>query len=149
MQTPLLTNMSADLARLQDALDAAQRQGRAAFDRLFESPPEGLTVHEINLERRIVRASSRHQTVLGYRPDEMVGQPAASFIVLHDSAERAMDKKLSGTQELKPFVRAFKRADGRPVTMLLLDRHIRDADGKVIGIRTVLTEIPPQAALGS
>jgi hypothetical protein len=52
-----------------------------------------------------------------------------------------MDKKLAGAQQLKPFVRAIKRVDGSAVTMLLLDRYIRDAGGKVVGIRTVLTPL--------
>jgi PAS domain S-box-containing protein len=144
----MFTKMSADLVRFQEALAEADRQGRAAFDRLFDSPPEGLTVHEIDLHKVIVRVSARHQVILGYRPEEMVGQPAASFIVLHDTAERAMDQKLSGTKELKPFIRAFKKGDGRPLTMLLLDRFIFDAGGKIAGMRTVLAPVPPDAARG-
>jgi hypothetical protein len=59
-----------------------------------------------------------------------------------------MDQKLSGQRQLMPFVRAFKKADGRPVTLLLLDRHLVEPSGKVVGIRTVLTEIPPEVVIG-
>jgi hypothetical protein len=59
-----------------------------------------------------------------------------------------MDQKLSGAKELKAFVRAFKRPDGRPITMLLLDRYILDGGGRVIGMRTVLGPISADAARG-
>jgi hypothetical protein len=69
MQGPLLAKLSTDLARFQDDLENAHRQGRAAFDRLFDAPPEGLTVHEIDTHKVIVRASAQHFAVLGYRPE--------------------------------------------------------------------------------
>jgi hypothetical protein len=67
----------------------------------------------------------------------MVGRPVWEFIVMQEVAQRAMDRKLSGTVELKPFVRTFLRADGSPVPMVLLDRHRKDVQGSIVGIRTV------------
>lgn len=148
MQRPLLDTRSSDLVTFQDALDAALQQGRAAYDALFDSPPAGLSVHEIDLHRIMVKVSRGHQSLLGYPSESMVGQPVSTFIVLQETAERAMDQKLSGQRQLMPFVRAFKRADGRPVTLLLLDRHLVESSGKVVGIRTVLTEIPPEVVIG-
>jgi PAS domain S-box-containing protein len=97
----------------------------------------------------IVRVSPAHERLLGYPPEAMVGRPAADFIVLQESGERAMDQKLAGTRELKPFVRAFKRADGSSVTMLLLDRRLHDRDGNLVGMRTVMTPMAPEVVSGS
>jgi hypothetical protein len=46
---------------------------------------------------------------------------------------------VTGAKELKPFMRTFKRADGSAVPMILLDRHIKDKNGRVMGLRTAMT----------
>jgi hypothetical protein len=79
----------------------------------------------------------------------MKGQPASSFVILRESSEMAMSRKLSGTGALEPYVRAFLKADGSAATMLLIDRRILDAAGKVSGICTVLTAMPSPPATGS
>jgi hypothetical protein len=37
-------------------------------------------------------------------------------------------------------VRTFKRKDGTPISLVLLDRYMKDAKGAVIGLRTVLAK---------
>ena len=50
---------------------------------------------------------------------------------MQGASQRAIEKKLSGEKELKPFVRTFHRkADGTGVALLVLDRLIRDAHGR-------------------
>ena len=61
----------------------------------------------------------------------------------------AMSRKLSGSGALEPYVRAFLKADGSAVTLLLIDRRRLDAAGKVLGICTVLTPMPSSPATGS
>ena len=63
------------------------------------------------------------------------------FIVMRETSERAIDKKLTGAAALKSFVRSFVRADGSSITLLLLDRHLKDASGKAIGLRTVYAPV--------
>jgi len=38
-------------------------------------------------------------------------------------------------------VRSFKKADGTAIPLLLADRHIRDAQGEIVGLRTAMTEV--------
>ncbi len=135
----------ATLTAYQDRLEEAWGQGPEAYQKAFLHPPAGVAAHEIDREMMITRVNPAELQLLGYREDEMLAQPAWQFIVMEGVSQRAMDKKLSGETELKPFVRAFKRADGSAVTMLLLDRHLRDARGRVVGIRTVFTEFDPSA----
>jgi PAS domain S-box-containing protein len=148
MSSTILDSKAAELERFQSALDGALSRGRTDYDALFDSPPEGLSAHEIDLGRTLVRVSKAHTRLLGYPPELMVGRPASTFIILKETSERAMDHKLAGRRQLKPFVRAFRKADGTAVTLLLLDRHVAGDAGAVIGIRTVLTPIPAEVVVG-
>lgn len=80
--------------------------------------------------------------LLGYRENQMVGRPGWEFVVMQGVSQRSIEKKLSGEKELKPFVRTFQKADGTGVALLVLDRLIRDAQGKARGIRTALMLAP-------
>lgn len=147
MKNPTLEARSAELYRFQDALDAARAKGTAAYDTLFNAPPDGLSVHEISAEKVLVRVSPAHERLLGYKPAEMVGRPVASFVILKEASEMAMSRKLSSSGRLEPFARAYRRADGSGVTLLLLDRHILDAAGRVAGMRTVVALMPSAPGL--
>jgi PAS domain S-box-containing protein len=80
--------------------------------------------------------------IFGYSEAQMLGKRATEFIVMQETAQRAIEQKVSGAKELKPFMRTFKRADGTPLPMILLDRHMKDKDGRVVGLRTVMTPAP-------
>lgn len=139
-QEPTKDEAIARLQAYQDRLDAAREQGRRAYDKLFDEAPEGVGLHEIDLAKTVTRVNARELELLGYRREEVVGQHCTKFVVMHEVSERATVKKLAG-EGLKPFVRAFLRADGSSVTMALVERYLRSADGKIVGIRTALTPI--------
>ena len=125
----------------QDRLEKAVATGRAAYDAAFDDPPSGVGAHEIDLSMVLKRVNSGELAILGYTREQMVGRHVTDIIVMEEASKRAIEKKFAGTLELKPFVRTFRRSDGTPVTLLLLDRHLKDAQGRVVGIRTVLTEV--------
>ncbi|MBK8594585.1 MAG: PAS domain S-box protein [Holophagales bacterium] len=149
MMNTILESKSAELSRFQDALDAARAKGPGPYDALFNAPPEGMSVHEINADKILTRVSPAHERLLGYPSERMTGQPASSFVILRESSEMAMSRKLSGSGALEPYVRAFLKADGSAVTLLLIDRRKLDAAGKVLGICTVLTPMPSPPATGT
>ena len=129
------------LTGVQDRLDAASRQGPDRYrDALAEASP-GVCVHELSDEAKIVRVNAEETKVLGYREDQLVGHHPWEFIVMNEVSQRAIAQKLTGAKELKPFVRTFRHANGRAMTMLLVDRHIVDDHGKIVGLRTAFTEI--------
>jgi len=121
-------------------LEAALKEGRYAYDRLFDEAPEGIGLHEIDLEKNVTRVNQRELELLGYSREQIVGQHCTRFVVMHEVSERATTKKLAG-EGLKPFVRAFLKADGTSLTVALVERYRRDASGKIIGIRTALAPI--------
>jgi PAS domain S-box-containing protein len=132
-------------ARLREhlvELEQAQAKGPARFRDVFERPPAGIGVHELDDQGIITRVSAEELRLLGYRESQMVGRPAWEFVVMQGVSQRSVEKKLSGEKELKAFVRTFQKADGTGVAMLVLDRLIKDAHGKARGIRTAIMLAP-------
>ena len=132
-------------ARLRDhlvELEQAQAQGPARFRDVFERPPAGIGVHELDDQGVITRVNAEELRLLGYSEGQMVGRPGWEFVVMQGASQRSIEKKLSGEKELKPFVRTFQKADGTGVALLVLDRLIRDAHGRARGIRTAVMLAP-------
>ncbi len=130
----------AALEAYQDRLDQALKEGVRAYEQAFNNPPPELWVHEIDSEKRIVRVSPAELRALGYTEKQMLGQPAFNFIVMQETSQRAIEQKLAGAKELKPFVRTFKKADGTPIPLILFDRHIKDKHGRILGLRTAFAK---------
>jgi len=144
MAPPTLTREEA-IARMQayqDALAQAFARGRAHYDEIFEKPPGRIAAHEIDANKLITRVNRLELELLGYREDQMVGKPVLDFIVMREVAKRAVEKKLTDAGEIKPFVRSYVRADGSAIPMLIVDRHRKDATGRILGMRTVMMETP-------
>jgi PAS domain S-box-containing protein len=128
-----------------DLLERMQKEGPLRFKEAFERSPPGVGVHELDREMRVVRVSPEELRLLGYRAEDIVGRIVWEIIVMQDNARRAIEQKLKGERELKPFVRSFKKADGTAIPLLLADRHIRDARGEIVGLRTAMTEVKQDA----
>ena len=124
-----------------DQLDRIQKEGPLRFKEVFDKSPSGVGVHELDAAMKVVRVNPEELRLLGYRQEEMVGRQVWEIIVMQDAARRAIEQKLRGERELKPFVRSFRKADGTAIPLLLADRHIRDARGEIVGLRTAMTEI--------
>lgn len=129
------------LARYQDELDRAAAEGLRRYEQVFEGPPPGLGAHEIDADKVYRRVNPGALAILGYEREDLVGKPVVRFIVMTETAGRAIEKKLSGLSELRPFVRTFVRKDGHSITLLLLDRHLKDPQGRIVGIRTVFAPV--------
>jgi PAS domain S-box-containing protein len=132
------------IVRLQEyaeKIEQARKQGADKVDALIDGAPEGIGVHEIDNQKVILRVSPSELRLLGYRSKvEMVGKPVWKFVVMQETAQRSIDKKMSGSIELKPFVRTYARADGTPIRLVIVDRFIYDGTGAVTGICTVIAE---------
>ena len=128
-----------------DELDRRQKEGPLRLREGFEKSPPGVGVHELDTGMRVVRVNAEELRILGYRQDEIVGRVVWEIIVMQDASRRAIEQKLKGERELRPFVRSFKKADGTAVPLLLADRHLRDVRGEIVGLRTAMAEIKPEA----
>jgi PAS domain S-box-containing protein len=128
------------LTAVHDRLEAAERQGDAALESALAATPSGVAVHEIDGRAAITRVNPEELRLLGYRPDQMIGQRASEFIVMQDATQHTITERLRGNRELRPFVKTYRRADGSPVTMILVDRF-RMANGSIVGIRTAMMPV--------
>jgi PAS domain S-box-containing protein len=128
------------LTAYQDRLDRAAAEGGSRYDEVFANPPAGVGVHEIDQKRVIRRVNALEPQLLGYSAEQLLSRPVHDFIVMSEASQRAIEKKLTGGA-LRPFVRSFRRADGGAVAMALVDRHLKDAAGTVVGIRTAMVRI--------
>lgn len=133
------------LSDYHDQLERAQKEGPLHFRKVFAESPAGVGVHELDMAMRVVRVNPEELRILGYREEEMVGRPVWEIIVMQDASRRAIEQKLKGERELKPFVRSFRRSDGTAIPLLLTDRHLRDVRGQIVGLRTAMTEIKTEA----
>ena len=132
---------TAALTAYHDRLEQAAREGPLRFKQVFAVSPAGVGVHEIDTKMVVVRVNPEELRLLGYREDEMLGRPVHEVIVMQEAARRAIEQKLKGEKELRPFVRSFRRKDGSAVALMLMDRLLRDNKGAIVGIRTALTEV--------
>lgn len=131
-----------EMNRYQDDLERAAREGQTHFDHAFNAPPPGMSAHEINTQKKFVRVSPGHRDVLGYRPGDLVGKSPLDYVVMRDLSESATSRKLTAGAVLVPSTRSFRKADGTEITILQVERHLKDAQGQITGIRTVITEAP-------
>lgn len=114
------------------------RVSEQRFRDLFDNAPVGY--HEVDAEGRLVRVNRTEAAMLGYTPEEMVGENAWEYVVESISRE-AIAAKIAGTMPLLPFERTFRRKDGSEVPVLLEDRLIHDASGRACAIRTTVFDI--------
>jgi PAS domain S-box-containing protein len=142
---PGLEALAASLEAYQQRLDEARARGGPEYDAAFDAPPSGVGAHEIDGRMIVQRVNRGELELLGYTRDQVVGRPVVDYIVMDEASKRAIARKLGGTAELRPFVRSFRRADGTAVALLLLDRLLRDPNGAIVGIRTVLAKAPAAA----
>ena len=131
----------AGMSAFHDRLDAAASD-EVRYAAAFSAPPEGVGGHEIDGAGIIRRVNAQELALLGYTEAEMVGHPVTDFILMREASERAIGQRLEGSRDTKPFVRAFRRADGSAVMMLLMVRILRGPQGETRGIRTLMTEAP-------
>jgi PAS domain S-box-containing protein len=130
------------LTEYHDRLEDAAREGPLRFKQVFVGSPPGVGAHEIGLDMRVIRVNPEELRLLGYTEPDIVGHPIHEVIVMQDAARRAIEQKLKGEKELRPFVRSFKRQDGTALPLMLMDRLLRDPKTSAItGIRTAMTVV--------
>jgi PAS domain S-box-containing protein len=118
----------------------ALRESERRYRDLFDSAPVGY--HEIDAEGRITRVNRTELQLLGYTEEEMLGRFAYEFVADRDQSAAAMKAKLEGRKDVGvPFERVLLRKDGGFVPVLMEDRYLLDALGRIVGIRTTLQNI--------
>jgi PAS domain S-box-containing protein len=123
--------------------EAALVESEASYRDLFEEAPIGY--QEVDLEGRFTRVNRTQLTMLGYSADEVLGRHIWEFEWAHgedprETRRRFFDKMTSG--QLPPtFERVRVRKDGTLLPVLVEDRFMRDASGRIVGLRSTMLDI--------
>jgi len=134
----LLTGLLALLCRLVRGRSA---ESRRVYESLFEDAP--IAYHEINCRGIICRVNRAECRLLGLPTVEMLGRPVWEFVAPEEreASRAAVHRKLAGQQPLVPFLRVYRRRDGRNVVVEIHENLIRDVRGNIVGIRTALLDV--------
>ncbi len=120
--------------------EEALRRREAGFQELFDNAPVGY--FEYDTQGFITSVNRTELEMLGYAREEMIGQPVWKFIVGEENLQAQIMAKLAGT--LPPSrgnERSYKRKDGTIIEVLNQDRILRDAEGRITGIRSTIQDI--------
>jgi PAS domain S-box-containing protein len=119
--------------------EEALRESEAQLRELYDEAPVGY--HELDGEGRLRRVNRTELAMLGYTAEEMVGRPVWEFVLEREAAHRAVLATLAGSNLVPAFERTYLRKDGTRVPVLIEDRLLRDAEGRITGIRSTIQDI--------
>ncbi|TCO94861.1 PAS domain S-box-containing protein [Chthoniobacter flavus] len=122
----------------QRRAERALQQSERHFRELFDDAP--VAYHELDLENRITRVNATELNMLGYRLEEMVGRPVTEFLI-GEYTGTTVQQPAVGDPLHEAFERSFRRKDGRRVPVLMRQRVMTDAAGKICGTRATLQDI--------
>jgi PAS domain S-box-containing protein len=115
-------------------------QSEQRFRQLFDEAPVGY--HELDDQGRIIHVNLTELEMLGFRADEMLQHYPREFIVESESSRNAVGALLAGSMpEGTTAERTFRRKDGTLLDVLIMNRTLRNKDGKVVGLRSALQDI--------
>jgi len=135
---PAMISVATDLSALREA-ERKVRESEERFRRIVETANEG--IWEMDEEFRTTYVNPRMASLLGYTPEEMLGQPITSFMPeseLADNSEKIQDRMAGKPGE---YERRFLHRDGSVRVMHLSAAPIFDSDGNFRGSFTMLSDI--------
>ncbi|HEV8132190.1 MAG TPA: EAL domain-containing protein [Acidobacteriota bacterium] len=109
------------------------------FRDLYEEAPVGY--HEIDLQGRITRVNRTQLEMLDYTVDEMLGRHVWEFIHPNEAARQAIQAKIAGSIPLAPYEGSLIKRNGTLMPALLQERHIRDGNSRITGIRATVLDM--------
>ena len=123
------------------------RIGADRYRQFFSGAPVALCV--LDPARRILAVNETWLTLLGYRREEVTGQPIEGFLAPADrgTAEHDWTRLLAGDTP-GPRPRRLLRRDGSLFAAMVLERIERGPDGLIRRAGAVILEAPPETPAG-
>jgi PAS domain S-box-containing protein len=116
------------------------RESESRFRQLYDDAPVGY--YELDSEGQIMQVNRTGLVMLGYEPQEVVGQPVWEFVEEQEVSRQEFHDKISGVLTPPPaFERTFRRKNGTVFPALVQNRLIRDAEGHITGIRSTILDV--------
>jgi len=121
-------------------VDEELRESESRLRQLYDDAPVGY--YELDSEGRIMRVNRTGLVMLGYEPQEVVGRPVWEFVEEQEVSRQEFHGKITGALTPPPaFERTFRRKDGTVFPALVQNRLIRDAEGRITGIRSSILDV--------
>jgi PAS domain S-box-containing protein len=121
------------------------RESMRQFRFLFEEAP--VAYHEMDKHGILVRVNRAECQLLGYRKEEILGQPAWRFLApeMREASQTSIKLKIGLQKPLSPsFVREFLTKDERRLSLEIHERLIQTSSGEVVGMRAALLDVTEQ-----
>ncbi len=126
--------------------ERALKESEERFQQLFDEAPVGY--HELDKEGRIVKVNRTELDMLGYTEEDMIGRHVWDFIVERDTSREAFKVKLEGAMKTgEAFERTYIKKDGTTLPGIIVDRLLKDKEGRIAGIRSTIQDISERKKL--
>jgi PAS domain S-box-containing protein/putative nucleotidyltransferase with HDIG domain len=121
--------------------EEALRASEARFKELWNNAPAAY--HTLNPEGIITSVNQTEAKLLGYSPQEMVGESIFEFILpeQRNEARTRFKQKISGKHVPRAEGRIYVKKDGSKVYVVIDDVLEQDSNGRLIGVRTTMVDI--------
>ena len=113
---------------------------QSIYEFLADAP---LACHEIDVAGCIVFVNDSECFLLGLPREDLMGHPVWEFVAPEEQelSREAVRRKMTGERELRHFERYYIRPDGGRLILEIHEKHVRDANARIIGIRSFLIDI--------
>jgi PAS domain S-box-containing protein len=118
---------------------AALVESDRRFREFFYDAPVGY--HELDPDGVIACVNTTELEILGYAPEDMIGHSIFEFLEEPEPARAIFAEWLAGTKSPETTEGSFRRRNGTFVAAQVDFRMIKDASGRMAGVRATLQDI--------
>ena len=135
------TNALEKSETIRKRTEEALRKSEKRFKELWNNAP--VAYHTLNTKGIITSVNQTEAEMLGYTPEEMMGQSIFEFILPEQRTEarKRFKQKISGKRVPRAENRIYIKKDGSKLYVFIDDALERNSDRKVIGIRTTMVDM--------
>ena len=121
--------------------EAALKQSEEKFRRLYNETP--VMLHSIDRDGRMVEVSDHWLKIMGYKRDEVIGQPVTAFYTeaSRKYAQEVIQPAFFRNGVVKNVAYQFVKKNGEIVDVLLSATAERDAAGTVVRSQSVIEDV--------
>ena len=121
--------------KTRESLEASETRYR----RIVETADQGICA--LNADDRITFANQKLANMLGYTIEEVVGQPATTFMLQEDLTY--VQRRIASRRRGEPgqYEQRFRRKDGSICWLAISGTPLKDAEGRFDGSFAMLTDI--------
>jgi hypothetical protein len=124
----------------REKIENSLKKSEARYRELWDNAPTAY--HILDQNGVILQTNKTEAKMLGYSVEEMIGRPIFNFILpeQQENARQRFLKKITGLEIPKNEDRVYVKKNGEKIFVTLDEQLEYGANGKIIGIRTSLTD---------